>query len=168
MDQLDTVTEHVAGILDRYKPEEIFVPHCKEPSFWSQDHDATNRIIRSAVKRTGADVNLFEYPVWLWCVWPWATLPVRSRRRLPGIIKNNITCCWHLMRDLRCALYIGDILSEKRTALDCHASQMTQLKPEPGWKTLADVANGDWLACFFQDYELYSPVSQSQLQDTGL
>jgi hypothetical protein len=46
-------------------------------------------------------------------------------------------------------------LELKRTALAQHKSQMTQLIPNSNWLTLADVSNGEFLACFFQDYEFF-------------
>jgi hypothetical protein len=34
-------------------------------------------------------------------------------------------------------------------------SQMTQLMDYPRWPTLHDVSNGEFLACFLRDYEVF-------------
>jgi hypothetical protein len=52
-------------------------------------------------------------------------------------------------------VFIGDVLAAKQQALAQHRSQMSRLMENVGWLTLADVSEGEFLRCFFQDFELF-------------
>jgi len=148
----DLAIQRVTELLWQNQPAQVFVPHHKEPP---PDHLATYQIVRSALRAYDNNVTIYEYPVWLWQHWPWAGLPVLSRRRMLSIFRQNIVSSLSLLADLRHRVYIGDILELKRAALNQHKSQMTRLIPDPGWLTLAHVSNGEFLECFFQEHELF-------------
>ncbi len=147
--------ERVAGLLQQLKPDEVFMPSRLEPVLWSEDHQATTRVVQTALKRSGCKAVVYEYPIWLWYGWPWTETgkgPVQPGSKRIGMSPGNRP---PILQAFRCACYIGDVLAEKRHALSQHKSQMTQLMPDTRWKTLADVANGAFLSCFFQDYEFF-------------
>ena len=144
--------QRVVEILRRHPPQEIFLPYSHETT---EDHFATNRIVASAIRRFHETVRIYEYPIWFWCHWPWAGMPLRSRRNIPARVKRNCLSGMRLLRDFRYAVYVGDVLEQKQAALRQHRSQMERLVPDPRWRTLRDVANGEFLDCFLREYELF-------------
>jgi LmbE family N-acetylglucosaminyl deacetylase len=60
-----------------------------------------------------------------------------------------------LLKDFTCTVDIRDALETKRAALERYASQMRRLVPDPAWRTLGDVSNGDFLQCFLQEREVF-------------
>lgn len=154
-EHVDSATERVTEILLRQQPDEIFIPYHKEPSLWSKDHFVTNRIVVSALKMYGRKVTIYEYPVWFWRHWPWTSIPIGTPWEILSFLKNGLVSPLSLLREFRCSVYIGDVLELKRVALDNYRSQMTRLIPDPRWRTLGDVSNGEFLECFFQEYEVF-------------
>lgn len=154
-EHLDSATDAAAAILLQQQPEEIFIPYYKEPPRWSEDHLITNRIVLSALQRYRRKAIVYEYPVWFWYNWPWASVRIRRSREAWAALKNGFAAGFSLMRDFRCRVYIGDVLELKREALYQHKSQMTRLVPDPRWRTLGDVSNGEFLECFFQEHEIF-------------
>ena len=150
----DSAIPEVMEILLSQQPDEIFIPYYKEPAFWSQDHLATNRIATSALQRYRRRAVIYEYPVWFWYHWPWASVPKHSPREFLNFLKNSLIGL-NSLRDFRCSVYIGDILELKRAALYKYKSQMTRLIPDPRWLTLGDVSNGEFVECFFQKHEIF-------------
>jgi LmbE family N-acetylglucosaminyl deacetylase len=150
----------VLDLLREVEPDEVFVPYRKEqPS----DHIVTNEIVVAAVhewrrKRPGA-VTIFEYPVWFWYHWPWVAPDAGTAGGYTGWAGGAFSGSLGLIRDLRSRIFIGDVLGIKRAALNEHRSQMVRLLPDPQWLTLGDVGNGDFLACFFRDHELFRRYS---------
>ncbi len=151
----DEAVRRVAEVLAETQPQEIFLPYFGEPLLWSHDHVFTNRVVLTAIDRVGCSATVYEYPIWFWSYWPWATLPVKSIIGFLRLVKHSTIADWRLFRDLTCSVYIGDVLQEKRNALEQHESQMTRLIPDRRWKTLGEVANGEFLPCFFQEHELF-------------
>jgi len=151
----DSATNRVTEILLRQQPDEIFIPYHKEPSLWSKDHFVTNRIVVSALKLYRRKVTIYEYPIWFWRHWPWTSIPIGTTWEIFSFLKNSLVSPLSLLREFRCSVYIGDVLELKRAALDQYKSQMTRLIPDPRWRILSDVSNGDFLKCFFQAYEVF-------------
>ena len=147
----------VREILDRYQPEEIFIPYEQEPLLWSEDHLATTRIIKAALESYPRDLIIYEYPIWFWFHWPWVELLKRKEPLRSIIFKNSLAYGfgWHSLRDFNCSVYIGDILESKYAALEQHKSQMTRLLDDPNWPILSDVSRGEFLQCFFQEHEVF-------------
>jgi LmbE family N-acetylglucosaminyl deacetylase len=145
-------TQRVIEILLQHQPEAVFVPYHKEAHV---DHYATSKIVLSALRASRKPVTVYEYPVWFWQFWPWVRAPQHSMWSVLKWLQDSCTSGWGLLQDFRCGVYIGDALALKRAALDQHTSQMTRLLPDSRWLTLADVAQGDFLTCFFQEYEVF-------------
>jgi len=148
----DAAVLKVAEILQRQQPDEIFIPYFKETP---PDHFATNRIVVFALQTCRRKVIIYEYPIWFWQHWPWASAPISRRREMLTVLKNSVVSGLSLLRDFGCYVYIRDVLELKSAALNQYQSQMTRLIPDPCWATLGDVSNGEWLACFFQEYEIF-------------
>ena len=146
----------VSKILQLHKPDEIFIPHHKEPpQWWSKDHLATNRIVMSALHAYDKKPTVYEYPVWLWYHQPLIFKSIsKAKETLMGIIPSLVSR-FILLKDFRYSVYIGDVLQLKHAALNQYRSQMTRLIPVPQWSTLGDVLNGEFLEYFFQKYELF-------------
>lgn len=152
----EVACERVLEILIGREPEDVFIPYHKEPPLWSMDHLATNRIVISALKKIGRDVRVYEYPIWFWCHWPWVRFPLRRRRDIVRhIVNHSFLRGLDLLRDFTYVVPVKELLERKRGALAEHKSQVTQLIPNVGWRTLGDVADGEFLACFFRDYEVF-------------
>lgn len=146
----------VREILIRREPQQVFIPYHKEPLLWSADHLATNRIVISALKTIGRRARVYEYPIWFWCHWPWVRFPLRRRRDIIRHVReHSFFRGVSLLRDFRCAISIKELLERKRAVLGEHRSQMTRLLPDVEWRTLGDVADGEFLACFFQECEVF-------------
>jgi LmbE family N-acetylglucosaminyl deacetylase len=145
----------VIEILSNQQPDEIFIPYHGEPKFWSLDHLATNRIASSALQKYRKNLTIYEYPIWLWYRQPCLTI-LNSPKKIYASLKQNIVSCLNLLKDFRSSVYIGDVLKFKREALNQYKSQMSRLITDSNWETLADVSNGQFLKCFFQEYEVFS------------
>lgn len=158
--------ERVAGILERYRPEELWIPHSREPLIWSPDHRETTKIVKQAARVSGGSYAVFEYPVWLWFNYPWIDLPAASGRETRHLIKTSLAGAFgfHLTRTCNLELDIRDVLELKRTALAAHRSQMSRVNSDPSWATLGDVANGQFLQCFFQPREIFATAHLDELK----
>lgn len=130
------------------QPDEVFIPHRREPDMPTSDHRVTNSIVLTALKSLGKTVNVFEYPVWLWHHPPWVNLPIGHGTF--SALKQSIVSGSSLLMGFNCSVYIGDVLKLKRAILDRYESQMTRLIPTPRWRTLVDFSNGD-SAVFFPE-----------------
>ncbi|MGD1713938.1 PIG-L deacetylase family protein [Dapis sp. BLCC M172] len=158
----DSAVQEVTKIINKYQPEEIFIPHFREPLLWSADHLTTTKIVKAALKLYQKDAIVYEYPVWFWFHWPWVSLPIKTKQNRKTILKNTLIY-WFGLRVLgncNCSLYIGDILTKKRAALEQYKSQMTRLINNPKWATLQDISNGEFLECFFQENETFRQYSK--------
>jgi LmbE family N-acetylglucosaminyl deacetylase len=146
--------ERVRALVHACHPREIFIPYHGERQ---PDHDATNRIVLAALHACKADVLVYEYPVWFWHHWPWVSLPARANRTTLKVLYASVMTGFGMkvLRDFRCAVYINDVLEQKRVALQQYQSQMTRLLPGSLWATLHDVSNGEFLERFFQPYEIF-------------
>ena len=152
---INSAVSKVTEILLRQQPDEIFVPYHGEPTLWSLDHLATNGIVMSALQKYGKKVTVYEYPIWLWYRQPCLPM-INSPKKIFSSLKQNIVSLFNLLKDFRSSVYIGDVLKCKHEALDQYKSQMSRFVPDSNWQTLADISNGQFLKCFFQDYEVFS------------
>jgi len=153
-DYHDVAVRMVEGLLAEYNPEEVYIPYSND---LTADHLATNRIVLAALKARNENILVFEYPVWFWYHWPWVRVRQNDRSATRSALKNTFISRMglRLLRDFNHAVYVSDVLARKREALEQHESQMTQLVPDSRWLTLHDVSEGEFLACFFQDYEVF-------------
>ena len=153
-ESIDTAVAQALDCLRQTRPQEVFIPYFKEPP---ADHLATNRIVLAALETFGQPVTVYEYPIWFWHHWPWVSLNPGTHGERRAIFKNTLHTFFggRLFTDFNCFLDIADVRAQKCTALEAHKTQMTSLMPEKGWLTLHDVADGDWLACFFMNQEIY-------------
>lgn len=144
----------VVAILQRSSPEEVFVPYRADRT---PDHEATYRIVSEAIGKAGRAVQVYEYPVWLWNQWPWVPLRLTANRDGLRAFVQIWRTRWgrKFLQEFRTGVFIGDVLAQKRQALNQHRTQMTVLQSNPAWPTLLDVSDGTWLDCFFQEYEVF-------------
>jgi LmbE family N-acetylglucosaminyl deacetylase len=144
----------IAELLRRYRPAEVYIPYSAEPP---ADHRATNQIVRSAMSLAGHTAVVYEYPIWFWYHWPWVSLRQNTAGETRQVIRNTVATGGgrRLLTDFDRLVDVSDVLERKQDALNQHRSQMQPLLPDRRWLTLADVAHGDFLACFFQGYELF-------------
>jgi LmbE family N-acetylglucosaminyl deacetylase len=91
------------------KPQEIFLP-CSPDG--SSEHEAAFVLIHEAVRRSGSQVQVWQYPVWSW----WNPLLL-----LQHTIRSRI-CCRVPAEDFRFM---------KLKAIGCYQSQTAPLAPEP-------------------------------------
>jgi LmbE family N-acetylglucosaminyl deacetylase len=154
----------VTNILADRKPEEVFIPYHKDSLSWSEDHLATNRIVISALRIYGKRVVIYEYPIGFWHYWPWGfwhrlswamRRPARKTWETLNVLKDCFLSGLSMLKDFRCSVNIEEVLEIKRAALEQYESQMTRLTPDPQWQTLDEISNGEFLACFFQQREIF-------------
>ncbi len=141
----------VAEILKRNRPAEVFIPHYHDGP---PDHLATTNIVKDALRASGHEAEIYEYPVWLWCHWPWVGLP-EGLRQAPAALARAAVADFRLIRDCRRFVRMGDLLDLKRAGLARHRTQMDRFDGDSSWTTLGDIAAGDWLACLLQDREVF-------------
>jgi LmbE family N-acetylglucosaminyl deacetylase len=144
----------VTGILLQEQPTQVFIPYYRDIL---PDHIFTNRIVLSAIQACGKKVVIYEYPVWFWYHWPWVSVSWcgQHQRHILVRLKCNLLASLRFLRDFRCFVYIGDVLKLKRTALENYKSQMTRPIPDPRQPMLAEVSNGEFLQCFYQEREIF-------------
>jgi LmbE family N-acetylglucosaminyl deacetylase len=122
----------VSELIQRHRPEQIILPYARGEHV---DHVATHAIVYESIGRVGLAATLLEYPVWSWRHW-------RAMGWFP--------------RELRASVSVHEVLAWKRLALERHVSQVR--RRHPGWSTLGDIDQGEFLACLFQDHEYYRRV----------
>ncbi len=152
MDQRAAAVPRVVEILDRHRPEQVFVPSEYEPT---ADHYATHQIVFDAIRACGRPVTIFEYLIWFWGFWPWSTVTDPAAPGLLGGLRMSLRHSRYLFGKCRSRVFVGELLVRKRTALEQHRTQMFQLVPDPQYPTLADVWQGAFLRCCFQEYEFF-------------
>jgi LmbE family N-acetylglucosaminyl deacetylase len=152
----ESATQKVKEIILFQQPDEIFVPYCEWPPLWSLDHLTTNRIVSTALQACKKKVTVYQYPVWLWYDLPWLNKLNDAPKQLLVALKQRLVSRYNLLRDFRFSVDIRDVLEIKRTALNHYKSQVSRLIPDPQWGTLADLSNGGFLECFFQEHEIFS------------
>jgi len=150
--------ERVLTILRQEKPEEIFVPHFREPMRQAADHVAATQIVMAALDSYRKKVTVWEYPVWFWFHWPWVSLrsgcpPIKMRHIARNTVRSLAGSRAFL--DLSHSLNISDAIQQKTAAIAEHKSQMTRLIPQSRWTTLADVSHGQFLNTFYYDHEFF-------------
>lgn len=151
----DAAVARITALVGALRPTQVFVPYRGDGP---ADHRATYAIVRRALAVTGHAADVLEYPVWIWYHWPHLPLPVYPGRTTFDLAVNSLRAGLGLRvrHAFRCAAYVGDVLPRKRSALEQHRTQMERLQPDAGWPVLGDVLDGAFLACFFQDYELFA------------
>ena len=145
----------VIEILSSQQPDEVFIPYRRDPPLWSLDHLATNRIVVSALQQNVKKASVYEYPIWLWYHQPFLSVLMSAPKKILSSLKNRLVSGLNLLKDFRSSVYVGDVLQLKRAALNHYKSQMTRLIPDSDWQTLGDLSNGEFLECFFQEYEIF-------------
>jgi LmbE family N-acetylglucosaminyl deacetylase len=148
---VEEAAQQVAHVVDRFRPAEVFIPHYHDGS---PDHLATTRAVLAALRSQPRPVTVYQYPVWLWCHWPWISLPSKLSE-IVASLRRSTAANRRLVRDCRCFVRVGPVVDLKRVALEQHRSQLVRLVPDPKWFILGDVSNGEFLACFFQDREIF-------------
>jgi LmbE family N-acetylglucosaminyl deacetylase len=157
-DHVEAATDRICEILRREVPQEIYIPYRHEPVRQAADHRTTTSIVWAALERLAMKAIVREYPVWFWYHWPWVnfrqtTAPLKTRH----VIKNSALAAFGLQAvfGLNSAVDISDVQAKKRAALAHHKSQMERLIEDPHWVTLPQLSDGQFLGCFYQDFEFF-------------
>ena len=145
LDHRSEAVEEVRSLLERHRPEQVFIPHRLE---LPRDHAATREVVLDALRGGGRAATVLEYPVWYWAHWPW--VPCDGPKELARAVRGQIA----LFTELRCRVPMGERRERKAAALRAYASQVDRPDGKPDWPTLGQVAGGDFLRCFFGAHEL--------------
>lgn len=143
----------VAKLLQQDQPQQVFIPYTRETH---PDHLATNQIVMAALANYPQQIAVYEYPVWYWHHFPW-TGRWGDRALQIAYLKASIKAGfgWQLLQEFNYRVDIESVKSQKQLALTQHQTQMKRLVDRPEWGLLEDVANGEWLDCFFQTQEIF-------------
>ncbi|MBD2292492.1 PIG-L family deacetylase [Anabaena sphaerica FACHB-251] len=97
---------HISELLKRYQPGEVYVPHRKD---CHKDHEATYYLVKEAIAESGIQVELLQYPIWVF----W---------RAPLFILLKL-------KDIRSAyrLSITSVQEKKKIAIAAYPSQIQTL-----------------------------------------
>jgi len=148
--------ERVVEILRREQPEEVFLPHRREPMRYAADHVATRNIILAALRSYPRRVMVWEYLVWSWLHWPWVGFKKGClERRFVAQNSLNLLFGWRALLEVRDSVNISDVLGKKIIALGQYRSQMTELVPNAAWTTLGKVCGGQFLDVFCLGREFF-------------
>ena len=150
----ETAVARVLAILKQHRPDEVFVPYRADGT---TDHEATYRIVVEATQKSGLALRVCEYPIWLWNQWPWVPMPFGVSRETVKHLRRILQSGFGriVFKEFRSGVFVGDVLQRKRQALAQHRSQMTVMIDGVEWPTLSDVSNGEFLNCFFQEFEVF-------------
>jgi LmbE family N-acetylglucosaminyl deacetylase len=159
-EQIHASAKKVARILRHERPEDVFIPYSKDQQ---PDHMAANASVRLALRLTGHEALVYEYPVWFWSQWPWIHRTARGPRGMIRVSAEAVISGLAITRDFNAMVYVGDVLETKMNALAEYRSQMTRLVPGDRWLTLADINDGEFLECFLGTYEIFRRYPASSL-----
>ena len=162
----DTAANKVLDLLKAYRPGEVFIPYAKEaPS----DHRATNQIVRMALQQYQSEIVVNEYPVWFWGHWPWVSYRYMKEYE-PKFIRVSLRNAlgFQLLKDFRISVQIESVLPRKLQALERYKTQMTRYLSETNWPILSDISRGEFLACFFQNTEVFHRYNFLPVRSTSL
>lgn len=152
VDHRGPARDRVIDIIDRFKPDEIYIPSRRDGI---SDHTDTNLVVREAVDRVGKPVALLEYPIWLWNGWPWTPA---DARRSSGSARGGLRAARdvaEIVFGCRTRVNVGDVLERKRAALAAYRSQLERRDGDPRWPVLSDVGDGDFLRRFETEVEIF-------------
>ena len=142
----------VSELLEKNNPQQLFIPYVRETH---PDHLATNQIVLAAVNKYDRDLVIYEYPIWYWHHFPWTKTGKKDSRikYLKASLKAKIG--WQLISEFNSRVEIEPFLTTKQLALAQHQTQMKRMVKDPNWGLLEDPADGEWLDCFFQKFEIF-------------
>jgi N-acetylglucosamine malate deacetylase 1 len=126
--QVESAVGRLSQLITDLHPAEVYLPFRRDLHL---DHEASHRLVRSALQHSGLMVETFQYPIWM------VTAPWRvdfKMRELANLYR----------------LAIAPVLGQKRTALQCYQSQCLPIPPE----THASL-DAEFLSLFSSPYELY-------------
>jgi len=150
---IDEAARQVGKILEESDAVELYIPYRSEPT---DDHKATHLVLEKALAAQEKDYSVYEYPVWFWHHWPWVSLFQPDMHNRWFVLKNSFRALFGLsFLRFQSRVSVAAVLEQKKSALNEHKSQMTQLVAGAGWLTLHDVSNGEFLNNSLQEYELF-------------
>lgn len=149
----DLAQQKVREILQTWQPTQVFMPYRRDPH---PDHIQTSICVLAALAQCQMPMTVYEYPVWAWHHQPWTRAESGVLGYLRGLKKSMAwSFGWHMVQEFRWAVPIQAVLAAKRSALAHHKTQLTQYRPDVKWVKLQDFSDGEFLDCFFQDYEFF-------------
>jgi LmbE family N-acetylglucosaminyl deacetylase len=149
----DVAQQRVREILQTVQPTQVFIPYHRDPH---PDHIQTNLCVLAALEQGQMPMTVYEYPVWAWHHQPWTSAEPGMLGYLRGLKKSLLwRFGFQMVQEFRWAVSIQAVLDQKRSALNHHKTQLTQFLPAVKWTKLQDFSDGEWLDCFFQDYEVF-------------
>ncbi len=154
-DHAASAESRVAEILAASGAVNVYAPFERDTT---PDHIATHLIVKHAVQRCGAALDLWAYPVWFWYYWPWSPWNEKPDRSWRWRLRRALQSHRHARRWCRWRVDITAQRPDKLAALLAHESQTRRKAGDAAWPTLGDVWNGNFLACFFGKYELFAHV----------
>ena len=153
-DHRTAAAEKLRALLMEFEPEQVFVPYHGD---LTHDHLATGRIFYEAVVPLERRFRVYEYPVWFWIRWPWSATNNKGVKKVLHNSRDAAKWAWAAKFQLKAFACSPESRDCKRRALAEHKTQVARREDNPHWSVLGDVSNGEFLDCFFQDYELFFP-----------
>ena len=150
--KFDRAIALVRKLLQQDRPQQVFIPYIRETH---PDHLATYQVVVSALNKLTQQVAVYEYPLWYWHHFPWTQVGAKDSRF--AHLKASIKAKWgsQLLQEFNYRVDIEAVKTQKRQALAEHRTQIKPLVNDPDWGLLQDIADGEWLECFFQTQEIF-------------
>jgi len=151
----ETAVRNVSNILAERKPKQVFVTSARDAT---ADHQAAARIVQTAVRRALPEAELFAYPIWYWCYWPFARAKDAFDRSWPQRYLRLVRSMRAMRQSELYRFPLDGVRESKWAALNAHVSQMQRDPNHPDWPTLGDVWGGGFLRCFFDENEIFARI----------
>jgi LmbE family N-acetylglucosaminyl deacetylase len=154
MHHVEAIAVGLADLFARLGPSQVFVPHPEDPM---ADHVAVHKGALEALRRNGAPVTVFEYPVWYWFHWPWVPLGEKTAGLWKKSLKQTSRTRFgnNALRSLNVRIDIAPELPRKRDALAAHVSQTQRPVGAADWPILAELGGGGFLARLLSETEMF-------------
>jgi LmbE family N-acetylglucosaminyl deacetylase len=150
-DNLAELTERLAALVERFRPQELLVASVLDHH---PDHHAVGQAARRLLAAGAFDGRVAEYPMGFWRTMPWRGRPRGAARTAWSFLSGSVAAVARLRPEL---VRTDGYLDRKRHVLDAYASQLTNLTGEAEWWTLDD----PFLEHFLGPYEVHLPVRRS-------
>lgn len=154
MRHVEEIASGLGEIFASFGPSQVFVPHPEDPM---PDHIAVHRGTLEALRRRGAPVIVYEYPVWYWFHWPWVPIGGHPVGLWKKALKQSFRAGFGTgaLRSLNVRVDIAPELPRKRLALAAHASQTQRPDGVGDWPVLADLGAGGFVARLVSEREMF-------------
>jgi len=147
-----TIEARLRKIIERFEPEEVFVPAAVDAH---ADHRAVAMAINGLRRESLVRVDVFAYPIWYWNRWAWTDPRSSTARQVTQLLYRPL---WHTLTCHPRRVDAYGIVTQKRYALDAHQSQIGALDADGSF------LDPKWLESFLRPDEIFFAIQEPSRQ----